>query len=173
MLATTYSTSVLAAQFESVIYAVASPEIFKSSNGWADSKKIKGVEWDWPYYKSATHDHTMVGSTKVGKDKNSAIGETTVFIEGNSSYIKNVNIYIGLKLEAPSKKAINHFFGEGKVEKIPTDCDAYDGTGPNATYYFKKVGYQPVFIRMSNSIGTRIFTTSMSVSDSLSNLDDC
>ncbi len=36
MLATTYSTSVLAAQFESVIYAVASPEIFKSSNGWAD-----------------------------------------------------------------------------------------------------------------------------------------
>ena len=77
-----------AAQFEYVIDAMA----IKSSDGatnnaWEDISKIKGVKWRWPYYESGAHDSTMVGKTKVGKDKNPNIGPTEVTVSGARTMI--------------------------------------------------------------------------------------
>ena len=153
-LATTYSASVFAAQFESIVQAFATP--IKSDHNvmmWKDVEKIKNIKWKWPYYESGAYEHTMVGLTKVGKDKNPNIGATEVTIQGSRMNLYSIYIDINMEGEDPSEKQINHFFGAGKVKKIRTSCDEDGHSYSVATYKFQKPGYNPVFIRSTSSWG--------------------
>jgi hypothetical protein len=137
-----------AAQFESVIDAMA----VKSSeghtnNGWEDMSKIKGVKWKWPYYESGAHDYTMVGITKVGRDKNPYIGATTVTVRGMRTMISSVEISI------ENESADIGVFGKGKATKIKTSCDDDSGSHTVEFYRFEKSGYKPLYISYVTSWG--------------------
>lgn len=137
-----------AAQFESVIDAMA----IKTSEGhtnssWQDVAKIKGVKWKWPYYESGTHDSTMEGRTKVGKDKNPNIGATTVTVSGMRSMISSVKISIA------NESANLAEFGKGKASRIKTSCDDDSATNTVEFYRFEKPGYKPLYISYQSSWG--------------------
>lgn len=152
---TLYSAHASAAQFETIIKAFATPaKADYNVMMWEDTQKIKGIKWSWPYYESGAHDHTMVGKTKIGKNKNPNIGNTEVRIEGSRMNLNSIFIDINMEGENPSKKQINDLFGAGKVTKISTPCDEDDFYSYSvATYKFQKPGYSPVYIRSSASWG--------------------
>ena len=142
------SSTASAAQFASVIDAMA----IKSSDGmtnkgWEDVAKIKGVKWKWPYHKSGEHDSTMVGVTKVGKDRNPNIGATEVTVSGARTMITAVKISIA------NEPADIQVFGNGKVSKIKTSCDDDSYSNSVGFYKFEKLGYKPLFISSQSSWG--------------------
>jgi hypothetical protein len=149
-----FTTSVLAAQFESVIEAIAihSTETH-TNNGWENTNKIRGVKWQWPYHQSGAHDSTMLGTSKFGKDKNPNIGATKVTISGARTFISEIQIEIQNEGENPSERAVKALFGVGKVQQISTSCDSDDMSYADATYYFEKPGYKPVFLKYVASWG--------------------
>ena len=152
--AMTCSTPALAAQFSSVIKAMAIPESARhNANGWDSIDDIEGVIWEWPYYESGAHDSTMVGHTKVGNSKNPNIGDTSLYVNGARSFITDIKISIQNLGEDPSEAALKNLFGQGESTKIPSSCDQSYATEAEATYQFKKSKYRPVFIRYSSSWG--------------------
>ena len=154
ILAAAFSTSALAAQFESVIEAIAiNSTATHTNNGWEDTQKIKGVKWKWPYHQSGAHDSTMLGISKFGKDKNPNIGATKVTISGARTFISEIKVEIQNEGENPSESAVKTLFGVGKVKKIASSCDADDMSNADATYYFEKPGYKPVFVKYVSSWG--------------------
>ncbi len=142
------STLCNAAQFESVIDAMAIPAVVgHTNNGWEDMAKIKGVEWRWPYYQSGAHDATMVGKAKVGKDKNPHIGATTVTVTGARTMVTVIKINIA------NASADLAAFGNGKTSKISTSCDKDAANDKAAFYRFDKPGYKPLYISHQESWG--------------------
>jgi hypothetical protein len=142
--------AVNAAQFESVIDAMAiksSASASYTNNGWEDTSKIKGVKWKWPYHESGAHDSTMVGKTKVGKDKNPNVGATEIKVNGARTFITDIQISISnesLGIEA---------FGIGKASKIKTSCDDDSASNSVEFYKFEKPGYKPLYISYQSSSG--------------------
>jgi len=137
-----------AAQFESVIDAMAvKSSAGHTSNGWEDISRIKGVKWRWPYHESGAHDHTMVGNTKVGKNKNPNIGATEVTVSGARTMIASVKIRIS------NESAGIEGFGKGKVTKIKTSCDDDSASHAVEFYRFEKPGYKPLYISYQSSLG--------------------
>jgi hypothetical protein len=154
ILATITSTSAMAAQFEGAVEAIAiKSTATHTNNGWEDTQKIKGVKWKWPYHQSGAHDSTMVGMTKVGKDKNPNIGATEVSVTGARTFVSKIKIRIQNEGESPSESAVKNLLGGGKVKKINTSCDDNSTSNGDATFRFEKSGYKPVFVRYSSSFG--------------------
>jgi hypothetical protein len=142
------SSAAEVAPFESVIDAMA----IKSSdgytnNGWEDVSKIKGVKWKWSYSESGAHDSTMVGKTKVGKDKNPNIGATEVTVSGARTMIASV------KISVANASSDIKAFGEGRATKIKTSCDDDSASNTVEFYKFEKSGYKPLFISYQTSWG--------------------
>ena len=134
--------------FESVIAAMAIPNSAShTNNSWEDADKIKGVKWQWPYYKSGAHDSTMQGRLKLGKDKNPNIGATTITINGARSFITDIEISIA------NESAEIKDFGKGKVTALKTSCDDDSATYQVAFYEFEKPNYKPLFISQVSSWG--------------------
>lgn len=149
-----FSPSVFAAQFESVIDAISiESKATHTNNSWDDTQKIKRVKWKWSYYESGAHDSTMVGKTKVGKDKNPNIGATEITVSGTRTMISKIQLNIQNEGEDPSEEAVIKLFGKGQVKKISTTCDIDDTSNHDATYQFEKSGYKPVYIRYMSSWG--------------------
>jgi hypothetical protein len=137
-----------ATQFESVIDAMAiKSSAGHTNNGWEDISKIKGVKWRWPYYESGAHDSTMIGSTKVGKDKNPNIGATEIAVSGARTMIASVKISIS------NESADIGGFGKGKATKIKTSCDDNSASNIVEFYRFEKSGYKPLYISYQSSWG--------------------
>lgn len=149
-----FSGSASASQFETIVEAIAvKSDATQTNNGWADTQKIFGVKWKWPYHKSGAHDSSMVGITKVGRDKNPNIGLTKISVTGARTFISEAQIEIQNEGENPSETAVRALFGSGKVGKLGSSCDANDHSYSEATYRFEKKGYKPVFIKYSSSWG--------------------
>jgi hypothetical protein len=144
-----------AAQFESVIDAIGIKRTISGTtgNGWEATSKIKGVKWKWPYYESGAHDATMVGKTKVGKDKNPNIGATEIKVSGTRTMIDTIQITIANEGEDASEKAVIGMFGQGKIQKISTSCDEDAASSSDAIYQFEKQGYKPLYIHYISSRG--------------------
>lgn len=177
-IAFTFSTPAYAAQFSSIIDAMAIPKnVEYNVSNWENAEKIQGVEWEWPYYESGAHDHTMVGTTKVGSSKNPNIGYTEVAINGARTFITEIEITIQNEGENPSKSEINKLFGSGKLVKILSSCDQDYATWADATYQLNKTKAQPVFIRYGSSWGASgSGAVTIKVANSLVDLngyDDC
>jgi hypothetical protein len=137
-----------AAQFDSVVDAMAiKASAGDTNNGWEDISKIKGVKWRWPYYESGAHDYTMVGITKVGRDKNPNIGATEVTVSGMRTMISSVKIRIS------NESADIGVFGKGKATKIKTSCDDDSASNTVEFYRFEKSGYKPLYISYQSSRG--------------------
>lgn len=130
----TFSASAYSAQFSSIVDAIAIPKNAEYSvSNWDNIEKIKDVEWEWPYYQSGAHDHTMVGTTKVGNSRNPNIGYTEITVNGARAFITKIEIIIQNEGENPSKKEVNKLFGSGKLIKIPSSCDQDNPTRGDAT----------------------------------------
>ena len=152
-IAFTFSASACSAQFSSIIDTIAIPKNVEHSVAWENAESIKGVKWKWPYYESGAHDHTMVGTTQVGKDKNPNIGYTEVTINGARTFITNIEINISNDGGDPSESEVKEFFGSGKVMKVVSSCDQDEPSWKVATYSFKRPKDQPVFIKYETSWG--------------------
>ena len=134
--------------FESVISAMAiSDSASHTNNAWEDADKIKGVNWQWPYYESGAHNSTMQGTLKIGKDKNPNIGATTVKVNGARSFITDIEISIA------NESADITAFGKGKVTALKTSCDDDSATYQVAFYEFEKPKHKPLFISQVASWG--------------------
>lgn len=154
ILATACSTSAFAAQFETIVEAIAiNSTATHTNNGWESTQKIKGVKWKWPYHQSGAHGSTMIGVTKVGKDKNPNIGATKVTVSGARTFISEIKVEIQNEGENPSESALRTLFGAGKAKKVPSSCDIDDMSYADATYLFEKPGYKPVFVKYVASWG--------------------
>lgn len=143
------SPPVFAAQFSSIIDVII-------NGSWDDTQKIKHVKWKWSYYESGAHDSTMVGKTKVGKDKNPNIGATEIAISGARTMISKIQLNIEnyREVEEPSiEESVVKLFGKGQVKKISTTCDIDEMSNSDATYQFEKSGYKPVYIHYVSSWG--------------------
>lgn len=178
-IAFTFSTSVYSAQFSSIIDAIAIPKnVEYNVSNWENAEKIKGVKWEWPYYESGAHDHTMAGTTKVGNSRNPNIGYTEITINGTRTFITKIEIMIQNEGENPSKSEVNKLFGSGKLIKISSSCDQDSFTGGDTTYQFSRLKDQPVFIRYWSSWGAsgRSGAVEITVANRLVDLngyDDC
>lgn len=137
-----------AAQFESIIDAMAIPSSANhTNNGWESTQKIKGIKWKWPYLESGSHDNTMIGKTKVGKEKNPNIGATEITINGARSFITDIQISISNESQGIDS------FGTGKSTKIKTSCDDDSASNALEFYKFEKSGYKPLYISTQASWG--------------------
>lgn len=139
-----------AASLESFIDALAIKDSAShTNNGWEDTEKIKGVNWEWPYYESGAHDSQMLGSTQLGTDKNPNIGATTITINGARTFITDIEISI-----ANADEAIQAF-GKAKLTKLPKVCGEPEDTASDysAFYKFEKPGYKPLYIGQAASWG--------------------
>lgn len=137
-----------AAQFSSVIDAMAiRTSAAHTNNDWEATTKIAGVKWRWPYYESGAHDHTMVGTTKVGKSRNPNIGATEVVVSGMRSMISSVTVRVAnesLGIET---------LGPGAATKIHTNCDESSGSSSVDFYKFQKTGFKPLYVSLQSSWG--------------------
>jgi hypothetical protein len=137
-----------ASQFSSVIDAmVIGTSAAHTNNDWKATTKIAGVRWKWQYHESGAHDHTMVGSTKVGKSRNPNIGATEVLVSGTRSMISPVTVRVAnesLGIEA---------LGVGKATKIHTSCDESSGSSNVEFYKFERAGFKPLFVSLQSSWG--------------------
>ena len=143
-----------AAPLESFIDALAIKDSAShTNNGWEDTEKIKGVTWEWPYYESGAHDSQMIGSTKLGTDKNPHIGATTITVSGARSFITDIEIAI---TNASEELAA---FGKAKTTKIANTCstqaiEATESALDSLEFYkFEKAGYKPLYISQYASWG--------------------
>lgn len=176
VLATTCSVPALAGQLDSVINVVAIPEnVEYNVKGWESIDDIKGVDWSWPYYETGEHDYIMVGTSQLGNDRNPNVGAMDIRVEGVRTFFNSVSIIISNGGFPTSTSSLNKFFGQGVVKEIASKCnESFGYTGSNATYSFKRIGYNPVFIRYGFSEGSAMFTTDIKLSNSLDDLtDDC
>ncbi|MFZ1386623.1 MAG: hypothetical protein WBP46_09795 [Thiolinea sp.] len=143
-----------AASLESFIDALAIKDSAShTNNGWEDTEKIKGVNWEWPYYESGAHDSQMVGGIKLGTDKNPNIGATTVTVSGARSFITDIEIAINNASEELAA------FGTAKTTKIANTCseqsiEATESALESVEFYkFEKAGYKPLYISQYSSWG--------------------
>jgi len=137
-----------AAQFRSVVDAMAiKASAAHTNNGWEDTTKITGVKWKWPYYESGAHDHSMVGTTRVGRSKNPHIGATEVVVSGARSMISSVSIRV--VNESIGVDAL----GAGKATKIRSTCDESSSISSVEFYKLEKPGYKPLFVSYQSSSG--------------------
>ncbi len=176
VLASTCSFPALAGQFDSVINAVAIPEnVQYNVKGWESIDDIEGVDWSWPYYEVGKHDYMMIGTGQLGNNHNPNIGAMDIRVEGARTFFNSVYIVISNGGFPTSKSSLNKLFGQGVVKEVPSKCnESFGYTGSNATYSFKRKGYNPVFIRYGFSEGSAMFATDIKLSNSLDNLtDDC
>ena len=142
------TTAACAQQFQSVVEALSIKANASYTNpGWDAAKQIKGVKWRWPYNQSGAHDSTMVGKTKVGKDKNPHIGDTTVTIRGARTMIFEVEISVH---NASVDMAA---LGPGKKTRLKTSCDKDGVSDRFALYRFDRSGYLPLYVINSVSYG--------------------
>lgn len=175
-LVTTYSFPAFAGQLNSFINSVAIPEnVEYNVNGWESIDDIEGVDWSWPYYEVGKHDYIMVGTGQLGNNRNPNIDAMDIRVEGVRTFFNSVYIVISNGGFPTSKSSLNKLFGQGIVEKVESKCnESFGYTGSNATYSFKREGYNPVFVRYGFSEGSAMFATDIKLSNSLNNLvDDC
>ena len=178
VVATTCSTPALAGQLDSIIDAVAIPENIEDTvKGWKSIDDIKGVDWSWPYYETGQHDYTMVGTSQLGDDRNPNIGAMDIWVDGVRTFFNSVTISITNSGFPTSKSSLNKLFGQGIVKEVESKCNesfGYASSNSNATYSFKRKGYNPIFVRYGYSEGSAMFATDIKLSNSLNNLtDDC
>ncbi|WP_201589933.1 hypothetical protein [Psychrobacter pulmonis] len=176
VLATTCSFPALAGQLDSFISSVAIPEnVEYNVNGWESIDDIEGVDWSWPYYEVGKHDYIMIGTGQLGNNRNPNIGAMDIRVEGTRTFFNSVYIVISNGGFPTSKSSLNRLFGRGIVEEVRSKCnESFGYTGSNATYSFKRKGYNPVFIRYGYSEGSAMFATDIKLSNLLYNLtDDC
>lgn len=178
VLVTTCSVPALAGQLDSMIDAVAIPENTEDTvKGWESIDEIEGVDWSWPYYETGQHDYTMVGTSQLGNDRNPNIGAIDIRVEGVRTFFNSVYIVISNGGFPTSKSSLNKIFGQGIVKEVKSKCNEsfnYASSNSNATYSFKRKGYNPVFVRYGYSEGSAMFATDIKLSNSLNDLtDDC
>lgn len=137
-----------AAPLESIIDAMAiKSSANHTNNGWESTSKITGVKWKWPYFESGAHNSTMLGATKLGKDKNPNIGATDIKISGARTMISSIDVSIS---NMPQGIEV---FGKGKAAKIKTSCDEDRASYTVEFYKFEKSGYKPLYISYISSAG--------------------
>ena len=137
-----------AGQFDSVVDALSIKSGMAQTNpSWEETKKINGVKWKWPYQQSGAHDNSMVGKTKVGKDRNPNIGDTTVTISGARTFITDAAI------EISNESAGIASLGGGKATKVKTSCDDDSSSGGFEFFKFEKPGYKPLYVSVESSYG--------------------
>lgn len=176
--ATISSIPALAGQLDSVIDAIAIPENAEYNvKGWGSIDDIEGVDWSWPYYETGQHNYTMVGTSQLGNDHNPNIGEIDIRFEGVRTFFNSVYIVISNGGFPTSQSSLNKLFGQGIVKEVKSKCNesfGYASSNSNATYSFKRKGYNPVFVRYGYSEGSAMFATDIKLSNSLYDLtDDC
>lgn len=172
----TVSIPAFAGQLYSVINAMAIPEnVEYNVKGWESIDDIEDVDWIWPYYEVGKHDYIMTGKGQLGNDRNPNIGAMDIRVEGARTFFNSVNIVISNGGFPTSKNSLNKLFGQGIVKEVESKCnESFGYTGSNATYSFKRKGFNPVFVRYGFSEGSAMFATDIKLSNSLDNLtDDC
>lgn len=148
------ANTAIAAQFESVISALGISESKDQTfNGWESATKIKGIKWNWPYYESGSHDSTMVGETKVGKDKNPNIGATVVSIEGSRNGMNSVHVAISNEGPDASEDGVFSLFGKARLKKITSSCDEDSMQNSFVMYEYNKQGLKPLYVSVLSSSG--------------------
>lgn len=136
-------------QFETIIDAMLIPvKAPQTNNNWDSTQKITGVKWDWPWHQSGSHENKMVGTTKVGKNKNPNIGATTVTIEGGRTFVDQIHVVVSNEESNISE------FGNAKVTKLKTSCDQEDTGMTVAVFRYERTGFKPLFLSYESSWGT-------------------
>ena len=177
-LATRSSIPAFAGQLDSFINSVAIPEnVEYNVNGWESIDDIEGVDWNWPYYEVGKHDYIMIGTGQLGNNRNPNIGAMDIRVEGVRTFFNSVYIVISNGGFPTSQSSLNKLFGQGIVKEVKSKCNesfGYASSNSNATYSFKRKGYNPVFVRYGYSEGSAMFATDIKLSNSLDDLtDDC
>lgn len=143
-------TAANAAQFETVVDALAIPEKEShTNNNWSATQRIKGVRWKWPFHQTGEHNSTQVGVAKVGKNKNPNVGAVTVTVTGARSFISKIH----LSIANPEETLTVADFGKGKATMLKTTCDEPSVSNTVEFYRFVKPGFKPLFIGHQASYG--------------------
>lgn len=127
-----------AAPFDSIIDAMAiKAGDSQTNNGWEDTAKIQGVEWEWPYAEVGKHDDQMLGKA----------GDAEITVNGTRAFITDVEITID-NGEQDIKA-----FGKGNITKIKTSCDDDSLLNTVAFYQFERDKHKPLYIYYQSSEG--------------------